>query len=1040
VPRLPNVLDLGAAPAAGGERPIGSYDVGPYARGAQALAQGAESLGRGISQAGQDVAHVLQKQQETQAVNAHAATATRLTNLHTSLQNDKDYSTLESRYAEGAAAIVKEEADKLPAGRYRDHFVATSDGLVAHGAAAVNRQAFNGFVQTDNDSRTALLLNIRKNIADNPENPFNGANVDAYNLRIDNAVRNGWITKEQGDLEKMNGAVGVATTHAQVDATRTPLKFLRETGALPRGAEALPSYWNKEAAQRIAGVNQDLMAVVKRASEISGLQFTVGDKGGMRDQATQDQLVAGGFSQTRNSNHLTGNAIDLLPIVNGKAVAEATPEQSAEISRAMKQAAKELGVDVNWGGDWKSFKDVAHFEVAGAARPSNPLYHMIDPATMLRMQNHAQTILRQQANDEARIVNQNTADRVNYYERNIQDVLDGRAGAVLLPREAIENDPLLQNAHGVQLMRQRRAVEKQLGQEATVGANDLSADRENEYLRNIIDVRAGRGQLIPREQIENDPALKPQHRNRVLEMRDAEERRLGGEAETAEVGRLERALIDAAAGRRVAPGREEIEQNPVIGDTHRNRLLAQWDHAQHQDDAFNATLIKFTDPNGGVFNPYDTEERKQVDKIYRMFGADMPALQRVVDRTGIIPAAAAAQLRGALVSNNTQNALAAAQMARNLMAKNPMIFAGVSGEKELQDAGVAYGQYTEHFGMTPEQAAQKIVEHQTPEYKAKVHAVIKDEDVGKIIRDNLKVADLEKAFNESWRGLGGRFSWGGPTVEATEQAKQAAFSDYAELFKSKYLESGDETIAKAQAIEQMKKVWGVSHFGGSGGGTLMRFPPERAPAYANIPNAATRIADDAIDAIYHAPGGAWLNAAGEREITRDKIILMPTHGGETAAAYMAGQPPPYLLGWRDKTGVLHMLSPGKAYVFDPHAAAENVTEERRAGLETAVAKETQKATDIEPRLAADREAMASSSEAMAQLGTPEYFQEAERRRREREFPAQLRGLDRQERALERSGLGGAFRDAQRLRIAKRRSELTRQQEAASAAIPTLGTP
>lgn len=123
---------------------------------------------------------------------------------------------------------------------------------------------------------------------------------------------------------------------------------------------------------RSKGVDENLLAVATRAQQISGIPFAIGDKGGMRDQATQDQLVGGGFSQTRNSNHLTGRALDLLPVVNGKMVAEGTPAQHAEVARAMKQAATELGVPVNWGGDWQSFKDVAHFELPrdGAAARS----------------------------------------------------------------------------------------------------------------------------------------------------------------------------------------------------------------------------------------------------------------------------------------------------------------------------------------------------------------------------------------------------------------------------------------------------------------------------------------------------------------------------------------------------------------------------------------------------------------------------------------------------------------------------------------------
>jgi len=33
------------------------------------------------------------------------------------------------------------------------------------------------------------------------------------------------------------------------------------------------------------------------------------------------------------------------------------------IADAMKAAAEELGVDLEWGGDWKTFKDGPHFQL-----------------------------------------------------------------------------------------------------------------------------------------------------------------------------------------------------------------------------------------------------------------------------------------------------------------------------------------------------------------------------------------------------------------------------------------------------------------------------------------------------------------------------------------------------------------------------------------------------------------------------------------------------------------------------------------------------
>lgn len=187
----------------------------------------------------------------------------------------------------------------------------------------------------------------------------------------------------------------------------------------------MPAHWDATAVERARGVDPGLMTVVKRASEISGIPFTIGDKGGMRDQATQDQLVGQGFSQTRNSNHLSGNAIDLLPVVNGKANPNATPQQSAEINRAMKQASQELGTTVNWGGDWQNFKDVAHYELPRGQTPTTApaikadAYKMVldNPDLSPEARQHAITYINQTMNAQEIADNQTArkkADDANH--------------------------------------------------------------------------------------------------------------------------------------------------------------------------------------------------------------------------------------------------------------------------------------------------------------------------------------------------------------------------------------------------------------------------------------------------------------------------------------------------------------------------------------------------------------------------------------------------------------------------------------------------
>lgn len=115
---------------------------------------------------------------------------------------------------------------------------------------------------------------------------------------------------------------------------------------------------------RLEGVHPDLVRVVKRAIEITPIDFTVTE--GLRTVERQRALVAAGASQTMKSRHITGHAVDLAALVMGE-VRWDWPLY-AKLAGAMKAAAKEVGVPLEWGGDWK-MKDGPHFQLPWANYP-----------------------------------------------------------------------------------------------------------------------------------------------------------------------------------------------------------------------------------------------------------------------------------------------------------------------------------------------------------------------------------------------------------------------------------------------------------------------------------------------------------------------------------------------------------------------------------------------------------------------------------------------------------------------------------------------
>jgi len=111
--------------------------------------------------------------------------------------------------------------------------------------------------------------------------------------------------------------------------------------------------------ERLQGVDERLVKVVKRALEITPIDFAVIE--GLRTPERQKELVSKGLSQTLKSKHLTGHAVDVGAIIDGKITWD-KPHYD-ELSKYFKQAADELNISIRWGGDFKSFYDGVHYEL-----------------------------------------------------------------------------------------------------------------------------------------------------------------------------------------------------------------------------------------------------------------------------------------------------------------------------------------------------------------------------------------------------------------------------------------------------------------------------------------------------------------------------------------------------------------------------------------------------------------------------------------------------------------------------------------------------
>ena len=130
--------------------------------------------------------------------------------------------------------------------------------------------------------------------------------------------------------------------------------------------------------QRLVGVHPHLIRVIRRAAKDTTLNFTILE--GVRTVARQRQLVAQRASKTMNSRHIPGvdgfaKAVDIAPLLDldddGKIE---TAEMFAwplypRLAKIIKAAAAAEGVPIEWGGDWRTFKDGPHWQLPHKVYP-----------------------------------------------------------------------------------------------------------------------------------------------------------------------------------------------------------------------------------------------------------------------------------------------------------------------------------------------------------------------------------------------------------------------------------------------------------------------------------------------------------------------------------------------------------------------------------------------------------------------------------------------------------------------------------------------
>ena len=123
--------------------------------------------------------------------------------------------------------------------------------------------------------------------------------------------------------------------------------------------------FGKRSKERLKGVKPELINILNELIKIMDVTIIEG----LRTQERQDELVAQGASKTKFSKHIQGRAVDLAPYpIDWK-----DRERFHYMGGMIRGIAKQMKVDVRWGGDWdsdgeiadNSFDHLVHVELRG---------------------------------------------------------------------------------------------------------------------------------------------------------------------------------------------------------------------------------------------------------------------------------------------------------------------------------------------------------------------------------------------------------------------------------------------------------------------------------------------------------------------------------------------------------------------------------------------------------------------------------------------------------------------------------------------------
>ena len=134
-------------------------------------------------------------------------------------------------------------------------------------------------------------------------------------------------------------------------------------------------HWGEKSRARMIGVSPALVICATGVLKQCRFDLTIPHMGGIRTVADQQELWKKGRTapgkivthvdgRKKKSKHQSGLALDIVPWINGRPRWDLSHGAYEHIAELMIREGEMMGITITWGGHWKKFTDLPHYEIS----------------------------------------------------------------------------------------------------------------------------------------------------------------------------------------------------------------------------------------------------------------------------------------------------------------------------------------------------------------------------------------------------------------------------------------------------------------------------------------------------------------------------------------------------------------------------------------------------------------------------------------------------------------------------------------------------